>query len=309
MKRFLIARLSAMGDVVCTLPAAVALKRQFPESEIVWAVDPRFSAIARRCSAVDTVVEVKPSFHPRTWPRFEGEFDAAFDLQGLTKSGLCLVHAKAKQKLAYHWCREAARFFSQPVLPDPTSLHIVDQYVDVVRAFGVEADQAEFGLRPTEEDLSSAAELLRTTESFVILNGGAGWVTKRWAPQSFGKLADFLKTRGQTAVLIGGRAPADLAVADEIVASTKAPILNLVGKTSMGALVALIYRAKAHVGGDTGSTHIAAALGVPAVGLYGLTRPQRSCPYGQIDRCIHNPAGLSRIGVDDVIVKVEEAIA
>jgi len=63
--------------------------------------------------------------------------------------------------------------------------------------------------------------------------------------------------------------------------------------------------AVAHVGGDTGSTHIAAALGIPAVGLYSITRPVRSCPYGQIERCLYEPRGLKYILPDQVFPQLE----
>ena len=128
--RILISRLSALGDTVCTLPVAVALKKQFPECEITWVVDPRFEGIVECCIAVNNVVTCKPSFSLASLPRFEKPFDIVLDMQGLSKSALVVWRAKAPLKLGYHWQREIAPFFSRPVLPDPSSLHIVDQYLD-----------------------------------------------------------------------------------------------------------------------------------------------------------------------------------
>jgi ADP-heptose:LPS heptosyltransferase len=71
-------------------------------------------------------------------------------------------------------------------------------------------------------------------------------------------------------------------------------------------LVALVALAKAHVGGDTGSSHLAAALGIPAIGLYAITRPKRSCPYGQIERCLYEPSGLAGISTASVLAKLRE---
>jgi ADP-heptose:LPS heptosyltransferase len=76
------------------------------------------------------------------------------------------------------------------------------------------------------------------------------------------------------------------------------------GTTTVGELIALLSLASAHIGGDTGSTHIAAALGVPCVGLYSITNPRRSCPYGQIDSCLHDPVSLKNITVEQVISKL-----
>ena len=159
-ERFLIVRLSALGDVVCTLPAAVALRKTFPDCHITWVVDPRFAGIVECCPAVNEVIRAKPGFKPSSWPCFEGEFTAAFDMQGLLKSGVVVGRAKTSQKLGYHWQREGSWLFSARVLPSDSSFHIVDQYADVVRAAGAEAHRAKFGLIPKAEDLGKVSKNL-----------------------------------------------------------------------------------------------------------------------------------------------------
>lgn len=281
--RVLISRLSALGDVVCTLPVASAMKRQWPDSEIVWIVDRRFRGIVDCCPLVDQVVE-RPQ-KPQDVKGL-GQFDAALDMQSLFKSGILVAFAQAPKKLGYHWQREGASLFSQRILPDPSSIHIVDQYVDVARALGANADRAEFALKPKYDDLAAVKERLLAKgwngEAFVLCNAGAGWVTKRWSAKKFAELADRL-TSASPVVFLG--APSDRQVFEEVRQHGAAGVIDMVGQTSVSELVALIALAKVHVGGDTGSTHIAGALGVPAVGLYTMTRPERSCPYGQIENC------------------------
>ena len=309
--KILIARLSALGDCVCTLPVAVALKKQFPESSITWVVDPRFAGIVECCSAVDTALTCKPSFALSSLPRFESSFDLALDMQGLSKSALVVGRAKATKKLGYHWQREIAPFFSQAVLPDPSSLHVVDQYLDVARAAGAESEVAEFGLTPLNIDREAMRSLLQLEGvggPFVLMNAGAGWASKRWDPAHFGVLAEMLAAKGIQSVLIGGKAPADIEAALQVISSASVPIVNLLGKTSVRELVGLISLCNAHVGGDTGSTHIAAALGVPAIGLYSITKPARSCPYGQIHRCHYSEVGLNEILPGDVYKTCWEAM-
>jgi lipopolysaccharide heptosyltransferase I len=299
--RFLIARLSAMGDVVCSLPAAVALKKSFPGCEVVWCVDQRFAGIVELCTAVDRVA-VLPKSGRREFVRELGEFDAAFDLQGLLKSGLVVASARAKKKLGYHWQREGSFLFSQKVRPDPTSLHVTDQYVDVVRAFGAEMDCAEFGLVPNPEDVAKVRGMLPDGE-FVVCNAGAGWASKRWPPQHFRSLSNSIQSLGLKPVFIG--APSDREVFQEVGAENA---IDMVGKTTVRELVALISLARAHVGGDTGSTHIAAALGVPAIGLYSITRPERSCPYGQRHNTLYDHDGLDRILPEQALATLQAAI-
>ena len=303
--RFLIARLSALGDVVCSLPAAVALKRHWPESHITWVVDPRFAGVVQACRAVDEVVVFKPKGLTR--PALSGKFDVGFDLQGLFKSGWIIATAPCHRKLGYHWQREGSRLFSSPVTPDATSFHVVDQYVDVARAAGATADKAEFALKPTEEAVLSVRRKLKEAGvigRFVVMNAGAGWETKRWPA---GHFAELINEIDLPTVLVGGPAAPDRAAGDEVRAAG-GKFIDLIGKTSVAELIALIRLSSAHVGGDTGSTHLAAAMDIPAIGLYSITRPQRSCPYGQIDRCHFHPEGLAQITSDSVLVTVQETL-
>lgn len=325
--RFLISRLSSLGDVACTLPVAGTLKEAFPDSEIVWVADPRFAGVVECCDAVDRVEIAKPGLNPRTWPRIEGAFDAALDMQGLLKSAIPVAASKAELKLGYHWQREGAWLFSRPVLPDPTSFHIVDQYVDVARAAIAEIDPAgsgrvdanrpetgalaPFRLAVKEEDRQKVQELLNqfgVPSRFLAINAGAGWATKRWPATYFAETIDALGRNGVRSVLLGGNAEADREAARAVALAAKETPVDLLGKTSVRELIALLSLASAHLGGDTGSTHLMAALGRPAVGLYSITRPQRSCPYGQIGRCHYNAESLAEIETGPVIESLQEAI-
>ncbi len=310
--RFLISRLSSLGDVVCSLPVAGALKRSFEGCEVVWAVDRRFSGVVECCRSVDRVV-----VWPKEWRAWRGlwrelgAFDAALDLQGLLKSALVLAGAKAERKLGYHWQREGAWLFSQRVLPDPTSFHVVDQYVDVARAAGADAHGAEFDLAPKAEDVEAMRGVLAEAgwdgaRPLALCNAGAGWASKRWPAAHFAALARKLQAEGVAVGFLG--APGDRPAFEEVLACEPGPVLDLLGKTKVRQLIALISLARVHVGGDTGSTHIAAALGVPAVGLYSITRPQRSCPYGQAERCLFDPDGLARIQPEAVLAKAMDAL-
>lgn len=307
----LISRLSALGDCVCTLPVAVALKQQFPESNITWVVDPRFAGIIECCPSVDTVIQCKPSFSLASLPQFDAPFDIALDMQGLSKSALVVWRAKAPIKLGYHWQREISPLFTHAVLPDPTSLHVVDQYLDVARSAGASAETADFGLVPRDEDRNVMKELLNSngvSGPFVLMNAGAGWASKRWSPAHFATLSEMLSAKGIASVLIGGKAAADIEAAEQVMSECPVPVINLLGKTSVRELVALVSLCNAHVGGDTGSSHVAAALGVPAIGLYSITKPARSCPYGQIHRCHYVEAGLNDILPGDVYKTCWEAL-
>lgn len=310
-RKFLIVRLSALGDTVCTLPAAAALKDAFPQCHITWVVDPRFQDIPRRCIYVDEVVTLKPSFRWNSW-KFENEgYDVVFDLQGLLKSGLVASGVQAKLKLGYAWQREGAWLFTQAVAPDPTSLHVTDQFVDVVRAAGGVAGEAKFGLQPHQADLIKVEALLDGAgiqPNFVVFNPGSARPEKRYPIEQAARLCDKLWSEGFQVVVIGSPAQDEINRIEDLRNRSLFPPVSLAGQTSIGELVGLISLAKAHIGGDTGSTHIAAAMRIPCVGLYAATSPDRTGPYGQRHHCLYNENGLDQIAPEAVVEKLQEIL-
>jgi len=304
--KVLISRLSSLGDVVCTLPVASAIKSAIPDSHITWIVDERFAQVVRCCKAVDRVESARFTLSRKDWPVISEEYDVALDMQGLLKSALPVGLARAKRRLGYHWQREGAWFFSSAVKPDRTSLHVVDQYVDVGRAAGGKAEAAEFALDAQQADLEIVKGKLKeqSVDRFVAINPGAGWASKRWPLDNWAVLVSALKDRGERVLIIGGKAASEMEVAQQISEKTDGWPLVWVGQTGIGELIATLQLCAAHVGGDTGSTHIAAALNRPCVGLYSITNPKRSCPYGQIDRCLYDRTEISRITPEAVLQKL-----
>lgn len=307
--RFLISRLSALGDVVHTLPAACALRQSFADCQITWAVDPRFAGIVECCAAVDRIELLHPGINPRSWRLKEAQrFDYAFDLQGLLKSGLVVWAARARHKLGYHWQREGSWLFSRAVPPAPTSKHVVEQYLDVVRVIGARAEPPEFGLEPKPQDLESVRAKLDACGAggrpLAVLNAGAGWESKRWPPKSFATLCVELDRRGFDCVFIGTRSTHDLEAFSSVEAIAGKAARSMLGQTSPRELVALISLAAVHVGGDTGSTHIAAALSRPLVAMYSATDPARSGPYGHDRNVIYNRTSMANIEPEEALERV-----
>lgn len=273
---------------------AGSLRQTHPDCEVVWLCDRRFAPLARLCRHISHVVELEKDWKAwRAQVSALGEFDCAIDLQGLLKSAIPVALSRAKTKLGYHWQREGSRLFTQPVIPCPSSIHVVEQYLDVARAAGG-GDTVDFGLVPDAQAIANAEDLigqLPAGKKLVVCHAGAGWASKRWPAANFAALADALSDKANIC-FIGTKADSP-AVREVIDHSVHMPV-DLLGKTDIPTLAALLARADLHIAGDTGSIHIAAALGTPCIGLYTLTRPERSCPYGQVGRC-------RELGLDAVV--------
>ncbi|HEV2471478.1 MAG TPA: glycosyltransferase family 9 protein [Chthonomonadales bacterium] len=296
IERVLIVKLSAMGDVVHALPVSAALGEAFPHLRLSWVVEEPFAPLLAGNPYLTSVIQLPRArgkqmrtirFQQRYLRQLRevrrGRFDLALDLQGLTKSALVAAASGARYRLAYHWLREAAPLLVRSVPLRPQSVHVVDQYLDVARFLGAHAPEARFPMVITKEEDEAAAELLEAAglsrdRPFLAVNPAAGAPLKQWSPEKFARLMDSSRSRlGLDAALV----TADREVAAAVADAAREPFADLTGRTGLRELAAVLARAALHVCGDTGSGHLAAALGTPVIALMGPTDPDRACPYSR----------------------------
>jgi lipopolysaccharide heptosyltransferase I len=323
-------KLSSLGDVVHALPAARALRVWWPRAELTWIVEQREKAILGGNPDLSHVVPVDTRLWRREFRRLRGvpavagklrglvrrlatgRFDVAVDLQGLWKSGAitALTGAPLRVGLGASHCRERANawFTNRHVTPPPEAAHVVDQYLAVVAALGVDlravgppafpiarAPDAEAAMARWLED-----EGVKTSTPLILLNPGSGGAHKRWAVEAFRRLGEELAVRlgARVALTWGpGEEPLARAIAHGMRTGALVP-----PATTIIEMIALFRRAMLVVGGDTGPVHVAAVLGVPTIGLYGPTSARRNGPYGSRVATIQSPTGqMGDVSVDAVL--------
>ena len=331
--RLLIVRLGALGDVVHAIPVAAALRRAFPQARIDWLVSAKHREILDLVPVIDRRLVINDrggasggaSLAAAVRELRRGRHDVAIDLQGLIKSALLARASGAPRVLGFssRYARErAARLFYTEAhdpgrggLYDPRETrHVVDINLGVLTLLGITAARAEF---PIDEPPSDAARVVRdrTGGRYALLNPGAAWPNKRWPPERLAAVAIDLRARhGLSSVVLWG--PGEEALAAAVVAAARGAA-TASPPTTIADLAALARGAALMVSGDTGPTHIAAAVGTPIVGLYGPTRPARNGPLSPLDvtvsrdavcRCHHlRRCRLDRMCLLDV--EVPEVIA
>lgn len=304
--RLLIVKLSAIGDVVHALPVSAALGQSFPHIEITWLVEERSAPMVQGNPYLKEVIVLPMEWRKRRfgWGSLgtfvqtarllrSRKFDLSLDLQGLSKSALLAVASGARIRYCSEWPREIAPLVERRIPRRPESLHIVDQLLDVARFLGASVNTVSFPLMIPPEASARADELLASVgieknAPFVAINpsdGGGGH--KGWNPKRYARLAALVrKELGLPVVLVGGRE--DRLIANTILDEAELPPADLVGKTDLKQVSALLRRAVVHVAGDTGTAHIAAALGTPVICIFGRTDPVRLAPYGQSHNVIHH---------------------
>jgi heptosyltransferase I len=351
IKRLLVVRLSAMGDVIHTLPAVHLLRKAFPQAYIGWLIEERWSELLCAAgsphrgsrSAQRPLVDEVHTVSLKTWRKSllsistvqriatiwndvrAARYEIAVDLQGAIRSavlarwsGARVIYgaAEPRESLASLWYTRKAVARGR---------HVVEQNLSVAEALvqrSMGSTSADFScdipcdLRAETRIDQRMAEL--GMRDFAILNPGAGWGAKRWPAERYGEVARTLGNLGIGSILNYGPGEEELVRAAEAASGGAARPMSC----SISELIALTRRARLFIGGDTGPLHLAAALGIPVVAIYGPTDPARTGPYGTRSAVLRSAEsvttharrtapdqGLLAIGSDAVVGAADELLA
>jgi len=269
LQSILIVRLGAMGDILHSLPGAASLKHSFPAARITWVVEPRWLPLLEGNGFVDRFILFRRD-DPGTWLQTYKElraehYDLAVDFQGLAKSAL-IAHLARPERIAGFGPgvvreRAAGLFYSNRV--SSTAIHVVDQALDLAAGAGASNLVRAFPLPPGTPEGS-----LPETP-FALASPLAGWASKQWPLESYGKLAVLLREKLGMPLVLNG-APGTV---------PKVPG-TLVHESGIAGLIDATRRAALVVGVDSGPLHLAAALNKSGAAVFGPTDPIRNGPYG-----------------------------
>jgi heptosyltransferase-1 len=348
IERLLIVRLSAMGDVIHTLPAVQGLRRAFPRAFIGWLIEERWAELLcapgspRRGprSSLRPLVDEVHTVNLKVWGKSpfsfstlqlaatvwndvrDARYDAAVDLQGAIRSAVLARLSGARVVYGAAEPREspASLWYTRKVVA--RGRHVVEQNLSVAEAVvghraatKVLACDLPSDPRAEKHIAQRLAEL--GVGEFAILNPGAGWGAKRWPAERYGEVARKLADQGVRSILNYGPAEEELTRGAEAASGGTAKAMTC----SVSELIALTRRARIFIGGDTGPLHLAAALRVPVVAIFGPTDPARNGPYGTrsvVLRCAESVTsharraapdeGLLAIGSDEVVAAARELL-
>lgn len=306
-RKILIVKLSAIGDVIQTLPMLAALRRRFPEAQIDWVVEEEAAGLLKGYPGIDRVLMSRR----KSWLRKirekgnlgatlreilrfvkdlrETEYDWVIDNHGVLKSGILVALCRGRKKIGFRATAGIADegsylFTNERHQPLSIERHALERYLDLVGQLGVPIEGIFLEYPVPPDSLEIARKLLDrngfNTHPLAIIHPLAKWDTKQWAPEKFACLADRLAERGFRVVITG--AAGDAIGVERILGRVRFParVLNLTGQTDLGKLAALFSLADVVITPDTGPMHLAAAVKAPLIALFGPTAPWRTGPYG-----------------------------
>ncbi|PIQ83183.1 MAG: lipopolysaccharide heptosyltransferase II [Candidatus Omnitrophica bacterium CG11_big_fil_rev_8_21_14_0_20_63_9] len=323
--RIAVWKLSALGDVVLSTPSLRAIRRQFPQAHISAIVGRAAYEVVARCPYLNNAIIYDPKRKDRgirrqwSWLRRlrREAFDLSIDLQNSRRTHLLAwlagIPVRAGYRRKFGWLLNRAVRLPRVVLAPVAHQHYLLQQA------GIRPDGDALELWPSALDEERAGQLLGGVDPqrplIAVQPGGSGrWRTKRWPLARWASLCQLLAQRGMTVVVTGG--PEETALGESLRSMVQPAPLSLIGQTSLMELACVIKRCQLFLGHDSLALHLAAAVGTPAVALFGPTDPRRHLPptfMGQVIKkdvfcspcysprcCTITHACMQRISVEEV---------
>lgn len=311
MTQLLIIKPSSLGDIVHGLQVAVSLKAQVPDLRISWIVRDIFAPIVRGCADVDQVFVFERQGGVAGYFRLmrqvrQTSFDFVFDFQGLLRTGLMAWRAVAACKVGRTDAREGAGLFYNERVPLPAAgrqAHAIEILLQFCPVLGARAELRGPPRFPEPEGLQLGIGEASGAAPPVLMFPDSRRAEKRWA--GFKQLTEMLlrEDRRRRVVWAGNHYIPDKET------FPKDQFINLTGRTSLLSLPALVSRASWVISNDSGPMHLAAALGVRTLGIFGPTDPRRFGPYplqAPTNHVIQAPVGsLALLSAKEVFARFQ----
>ncbi len=295
--RILLIRPSALGDVCRTVPVLAALKRRYPAASIDWLVNDAFAPAVAAHPALRRVVAFPRRRFGAWWrsPATAGElrrwlgdlrrerYDLTVDCQGLARSGFFAWCTRAARRAGYANAEELGWLGLNERVRVPMELHAVDRMMRIARLAGAAADEPpDMRLYTPAEDAENLDERLRAGR-YALLAPTSRWDGKRWPMDRFAALALRLLDDGRVdrVAFVGAAGEREQCAPLSELAARDDRVVDLVGRTSVGGLMAAVERAAIVIANDSAALHMAVGFDRPLVALFGPTRVERVGPYGR----------------------------
>lgn len=300
--KILIIRLSAIGDVIHSLPILHSLRRKFNDAQIDWVVEDRASDVLINNPLISNVIVIPKSKWRKKGVCLENvseyiniikqlrsqNYDIAIDLQELLKSSTLAFLSGAKRRIAHDKTREFAYIFANEKLPyhdnfDPAK-KIIERYLEPAAHLGAPIDEVKFTLPPiNKQDSDYIDDLLigiDKSKPLTVITPATIWATKHWIEDYWSELIDMIDEK--TNIIFCG-VEKDNQLIDRIIQKTQRKnYLSLAGKTNLLQLIEIFNRTDILLSPDTGPAHIANATNKPVIIMpFGSTGFIRSGPYGE----------------------------
>ncbi len=286
-EKILIFRPDHIGDLLLTTPAVYALRKARPDAHISILVGSWSAALLKGNSDLDDILICDLPWLDRganaSWRPLlpiirqirSKQFDRVLNFRVAAKSAAFSRLLRAKERWGFDVLK--SRWAWTHVVPYDPNQHVADNYMALARALGSEDPSVHFRIFPEAVDLSGVDEFMRHSPPAVVLGITSGRPDKSWLPDRWAQVADHIARDGFRILLNGG--PTEEADVQKVQSLMHHPAEGLVGRFSLLQFAALLKRCAAIITLDSFPMHLAAALGIPTIALFGANISTEWGPY------------------------------
>jgi heptosyltransferase I len=280
-----ILRLSAIGDVCHAAAMVNAITKHKPDIKITWVIGKIEYQLLKDLPNVEFVIYDKSAgkqAKQAVKDALKGRvFDALFVMQVALRAGLLSRVIKAKRRIGFDYKRSKeghSLFINERIAPRKHA-HVLEGFMGFAEALGVPAlDKPQWQIPISEDDHTFVTQTLGNTR-YAVISPTASKAERNWLPERYAQIADYLVAQNLEVVLCGGPGALDKDTANAITQHTNNIHYNLVGKTTLKQMLAVLKGAQLVIAPDTGPAHMATTQGTPVLGLYAHSNPRRTGPY------------------------------
>lgn len=292
IKDILVIRTAYIGDVVMALPLLKPLRERFKNARISFLTSAKAREVLENNPFVDEIITYDPfwfySSRKSEYPDFMRElrkkrFDLVIEARGDIRDILFLaLPLKARYKVSYGV--GGGSFLLTHIVPHEKINHRVDYHLDIARFLGCNVSGVEWGIYLADDEKERVRKLLTgegvdLDKPLVAIHPGSRKELKCWSPEGYAETGDYLTEQGHTVLLTG--APDEVDLVNKVAGMMKKRPVVLAGKTSLRELAGVIGRCSLFICNDSSPMHIAAAMKVPTVAIFGPSKSIETGPYGK----------------------------
>ena len=302
LKKILIRGPNWVGDSILAIPAMKAVRARFPDAEITLLVRPWVAGVFKAAPFIDHLWSEPRPAGISEWIRITSSsrkraFDLALLFPNSFESAAMIFLGRVPQRVGY--ATDGRRWLlTNSLKPASGKHHQVHYYLALAGAVSAEVTQPSISIEANAEEKAQAARLLASEgiahgRRYLVLNPGAAYGSaKRWNEEGFAEAGDTLASELDLDVAIVG-SEAERSIADSIKARMRTRVAVLSGRTSLETLIGVIAGSSLVLTNDSGPMHVAAALGVPTVAVFGATDDVVTGPWGARAKVVREPVECS----------------
>lgn len=285
-RRLCLLRLSAVGDVSHVLPMVRTLQAAWPQTAITWIIGRLEHSLVGDVPGVEFIIFDKA----RRWRAYLDlahvlrgrHFDVLLHMQHSVRASLASLLVQADVRVGFdrarakdlQWLFTNARIAARP------RQHVMDSFFEFAHALGVSGRKLRWDIPVPEAARRFAEQQVPAGAPVLVVSPCSSMGYRNWTAERYAAVADYAVERhGMRVVLTGGPSAIEKGYGEAITRHMHHQALNLIGRTSLKELLALLARAEVVLAPDSGPAHLATAVGTPVIGLYATTNPVRARPY------------------------------